>query len=129
MKALTVKQPWASLIASGQKTIETRTWATNYRGDLLIVSAARPKIEPAGFAVAVVSLVDCRPMTKEDETAACTPVYPKAHAWIFANTRKIAPFPARGARRVYDVPVREDQLLKENRCGGFESPHPLHQVD
>lgn len=26
MKALSVKQPWASLIASGRKTIELRTW-------------------------------------------------------------------------------------------------------
>lgn len=26
MKALTVKQPWASLIANGRKTIELRTW-------------------------------------------------------------------------------------------------------
>jgi len=31
MKTLTVRQPWANLIASGRKTIETRTWSTNYR--------------------------------------------------------------------------------------------------
>ena len=42
MRALSVKQPWASLIASGQKTIETRTWRTDYRGDLLIVSSRQP---------------------------------------------------------------------------------------
>ena len=27
MKALTLHQPWASLIADGRKTIETRSWA------------------------------------------------------------------------------------------------------
>lgn len=48
MKALSVKQPWAALIASGQKTIETRTWPTKYRGALLICSSAKPENE-GGF--------------------------------------------------------------------------------
>ena len=36
MKALTIKQPWASLIASGIKDIENRTWKTHYRGKIYI---------------------------------------------------------------------------------------------
>lgn len=36
MKALTVKQPWASLIAHGIKDIENRTWKTSFRGRVLI---------------------------------------------------------------------------------------------
>lgn len=36
MKALTLTQPYASLIAIGAKTIETRDWATKYRGPLAI---------------------------------------------------------------------------------------------
>ena len=36
MKVLTIKQPWASLIAEGIKKYEFRTWKTKYRGDLLI---------------------------------------------------------------------------------------------
>lgn len=36
MKALSIRQPWASLIAEGYKTIELRTWKTNYRGPLAI---------------------------------------------------------------------------------------------
>ena len=36
MKALTIKQPWATLIALGEKKIETRSWSTKYRGPLLI---------------------------------------------------------------------------------------------
>lgn len=47
MKALSVKQPWANMIASGEKTIETRTWMTGYRGQVLIVSSKQPRIEPA----------------------------------------------------------------------------------
>ena len=36
MKALTIKQPYASLIVNGYKKIEFRTWKTNYRGKILI---------------------------------------------------------------------------------------------
>lgn len=42
MKALTLHQPWASLVAVGAKTIETRSWSTSYRGPLAIHAARRP---------------------------------------------------------------------------------------
>lgn len=41
MKALTILQPWAHLIATDQKEIETRSWKTNYRGALAIHAGAR----------------------------------------------------------------------------------------
>jgi hypothetical protein len=40
MKTLTIKQPWASLIAHGIKDIENRSWKTNYRGRILIHAGA-----------------------------------------------------------------------------------------
>ena len=36
MKAISIKQPYASLIVNGIKDIENRTWKTNYRGRVLI---------------------------------------------------------------------------------------------
>jgi predicted transcriptional regulator len=36
MKALSIKQPWASLIAHGIKNIENRTWKTKFRGRIYI---------------------------------------------------------------------------------------------
>lgn len=39
MKVLTLTQPWATLVAIGAKHIETRSWATNYRGPLAIHAA------------------------------------------------------------------------------------------
>lgn len=36
MKAITILQPWATLIAIGEKRFETRGWATKHRGDLAI---------------------------------------------------------------------------------------------
>jgi len=39
MKAITLTQPWATLVAVGEKRIETRSWKTNYRGSLAIHAA------------------------------------------------------------------------------------------
>lgn len=39
MKALTLTQPWASLMALQAKRIETRSWYTSYRGELIIHAA------------------------------------------------------------------------------------------
>ena len=36
MKALSIMQPWAWLIVNGHKDVENRTWATTYRGPILI---------------------------------------------------------------------------------------------
>lgn len=41
VKALSLWEPWASLMATGAKTIETRHWRTAYRGPLLICASAR----------------------------------------------------------------------------------------
>ncbi len=42
MKTLSIKQPWASLIAHGIKDIENRTWATKYRGTIYIHASGKP---------------------------------------------------------------------------------------
>lgn len=39
VKAITVWQPWATLLATGQKHNETRSWKTIYRGEILIHAA------------------------------------------------------------------------------------------
>lgn len=41
MKALTLTQPWATLVAIGAKRIETRSWSTKYRGWLAIHAAKK----------------------------------------------------------------------------------------
>jgi len=89
MKCISLWQPWASLMAVGSKTIETRSWYTPYRGPLLIHAAKRKVIReleeiandpafddglmelggaslksllalPYGAIVAQVELIDCR---------------------------------------------------------------------
>ncbi|MGI6233265.1 MAG: ASCH domain-containing protein [Prevotella sp.] len=48
MKTLSVRQPWATLLVSGIKDVENRTWAPNYKGRILI-HASSAKI-PKNFA-------------------------------------------------------------------------------
>ena len=71
MKAITIKQPFATLIAEGLKEYEFRTWKTKYRGDILIhagksVDKAAMKrfayldLEyPLGCFVAKAAITDC----------------------------------------------------------------------
>lgn len=83
MRALSLWQPWASLIALGAKRIETRGWQTSYRGPMAIHAAqrveravcfddpfleclsvggfARPEELPQGMFVAIAELVEIVP--------------------------------------------------------------------
>jgi hypothetical protein len=42
MRALTVRQPWAWAIVSGEKDVENRSWATPHRGRIWIHAAVNP---------------------------------------------------------------------------------------
>src|SRR5437763_3986357 len=44
-KVIVIRQPWAWLIVNGFKDIENRTWATRYRGPLIIQASARRPTE------------------------------------------------------------------------------------
>jgi hypothetical protein len=123
MKALSLWQPWADWILQGWKTIETRTWATHYRGPLLICAARRydsaayaGRFAPnqcrwslyeikcrTGIAVAVCRLVDCRPMAVQDERAACYEWEAGRWAWLLEDVRPVNPFHVRGRQRLFDV--------------------------
>ena len=79
MKVLSIKEPFATLIKDGVKIYETRSWKTNYRGEIYIhaslslskserVQSAnkylKSEIKP-GFILCKCELVDCIPMTDE----------------------------------------------------------------
>lgn len=136
LRALTVLQPFASLIAEGEKTIELRCWPTKYRGLLAICSGAKELANtrltsfgwavftpgPAGDelrlgrALSLVRLVDCRPAKwgpgSDDFDAACVSVegYRK---WIFEKQGSVRPVYAWVLERVcpLDLPVRGKQGL------------------
>lgn len=80
MKALTLTQPWATLVALGSKKVETRSWRTHYRGRLAIHAAKGfprlakefamhertlgrlPPYLPRGAVLCTVELRDCLPV-------------------------------------------------------------------
>ena len=68
MRALTIHEPYAGLLAAGIKTIEVRKQPFQYRGQLLI-HAAKEGDRP-GAVIGIVELVDCRPLTAADLAAA-----------------------------------------------------------
>lgn len=110
MKAISIKEPWASMIFRGEKTIETRTWKTKYRGWLLLHASQRPKSPISGKVFALVNLDSCVPMTAEHEEKACCDVYDRAWAWIFKGVIPLKPFPFKGQLRIYEIP--DNQIPK-----------------
>lgn len=59
MKAITLTQPWATLVAIGAKRIETRGWSTSYRGPLAI--HAGKGLGPVGGKKGLMSLCRSEP--------------------------------------------------------------------
>lgn len=95
MMALNVQQPHASNIATGDKTLEYRSWATPYRGSLLIVASKKPRVPglPSGQAVGIVQLVACQ--RGQDGR----------WQWMLANARQVKPFFVQGRLGLYRVQV------------------------
>lgn len=121
---------------AGYKTLEIRSWQTHYRGPVLICASQKIHqgyvIVPGtdweqraenywrrhilhgyndslGHAHCVADLIDCRPMQREDEAAACCRWYPDLYAWHLVNVRLIESFPVKGALGLFDV---EDHKIK-----------------
>lgn len=51
MKAITLWQPWATLIALGEKPYETRSWPTSYRGKIAIHASKKWDDEIIGYVM------------------------------------------------------------------------------
>lgn len=138
MKALSTKQPFAGLIASGQKKYETRTWQTKYRGPLLICAGQRTHplfdfydfrsgilgmrnhnaadryeidrgLIRTGVMVCVVDLVDVVPFEKEMQADCCCDWYPDSFAWKLENPRQVEQINLKGKLNLFEV---DDSLIK-----------------
>lgn len=115
ISCLTEVQPWGTAIADGLKSIETRTWATHYRG-LLGIHVGRKCDGPScdlpdlqgiafkarneqGCLIAVAELVECRQyLTQETwdadiEKHLCPSEWwePGKWGWVLKNVRRIKP--------------------------------------
>lgn len=126
MKALTVCQPYAELIASGAKRVENREWSTSYRGPLLIHAGKStawledPKRPPEGMVfgavVAVATVVACLPKGAGTRTERAqwgptwADLYDHEHAhgtwcWVLEGVVRLRqPVPWRGAQGLWVPP-------------------------
>lgn len=115
MKALTIRQPWSSLIAAGVKPVENRSWMTRYRGPLLIhagrgvdrapgalaldaLDALGLALEelPAGGIVARAQLVD---VVRDSGSPWAEP---GAFHWVLADVQPVEFEPCRGNLGLWD---------------------------
>lgn len=123
MRAISVRQPWAWLIVAGVKRVENRTWATSFRGPLLIhasqtvdlntaelddlrrqlagVGVDLPEKLHTGGIIGQVNLVDCVTECEDAEDADWHD--PGLYAFILRDA-VVLPFrPMRGKLRFFDA--------------------------
>ena len=133
VKAITLYQPWASLIVAGAKRFETRHWGTAYRGPLVIHAGRTLEVDtrnrlfvrflmesgigdwnrlPLGAAVGVTWLQGCwrgqsvLPHIDEREQAFGYFNAPERVAWEMVNPVAFEqPIPMRGKQGLWDWPL------------------------
>lgn len=153
MKALSLWQPWASLVALGIKRFETRGWSTPHRGPLAIHAARKLAIPverdssfdaalalvppgydwPLGGVVGVANLVDCVPTSTARASLsaieiACGDYGPRRFAWKLEGARVVGPFSCRGELGIFDVDDRF-ATAKPGDSWPARRTHRCHAVD
>lgn len=120
MKVISLLEPWASLIKEKVKYIETRSWATKYRGELYIHASKRTLTKnnfieykeiisllqdsnfKYGHIIAKCKLVDCkymdenlireiRKIRKNHKEYICGDYHLGRYAWILEDIEVINP--------------------------------------
>ncbi len=108
MKVLTLKQPWATLVAEGIKKYEFRSWKINYRGKVLIhagVGIDKEEMKkfkninlefPSRRILAEVEIEDCLELDDDlnkkiinENNIAYGSKYRTGYAWKLKNIKKI----------------------------------------
>lgn len=144
--ALSWKQPYGSLMLHGK--IETRVWETKYRGRVLICTSKAAysqdaalsisgayqfqrlchrllndeSIDVNGYAIAIGTLVDCRPMTPDDEDKTFvqyrepwvdkTGKRRRLFCHVYEDVQAIEPFPWQGSQGWREVGEPELSRIK-----------------
>ena len=128
MKVLSIKEPFASLIKEQKKCIETRSWKTNYRGEIYIhASLGDVKKERfnnkdfnkiirdvnynPGYIICKCNLVDCIYMTKEYienlkkdnyQEYLCGHYEEGRYSWVLEDVEEINPIKAKGQLGIWN---------------------------
>lgn len=142
--ALSLKQPWATLLVHGVKRIEVRRWPTHFRGRLLIHAAQRPDDRPeawrhvpahlaemaqrCGGIIGAGELYDCKCYGSAAGFAADQELHLNDPAWFvagglyglcFRDTGPLPFHPVRGYVRIFQLeledPAAADAALRRFR--------------
>lgn len=143
MRALSLTQPWATLVAVGAKQLETRSWPTTYRGELAIHASSRfprdckdlchdePFLSalteagigrvtdlPIGAIVAVATLTDCIWITHQNAPGGDEYLFgdytPGRFMLRLENVLKLdRPVPAKGALGFWTMPEEVERVVRE----------------
>src|SRR3972149_477110 len=110
MKCLSVSQPFANLIVQGKKTIELRRWNTNFRGEFLIHSPQKIRID------------DCKRLKINQKSLIRGAIIGKADLYDVKNNKygfclKNAkafriPIPAKGQLGFFEVKLKPAKIKK-----------------
>lgn len=147
MRALSLWNPWATAIAVGTKSIETRSWSTSYRGPVAIHAAMKRTEQAAAFAsiemvhgrlpdripyraiVALCDLVDVRP-TEELELSIgpIEKLYGDFSAgrfgWILRNVRPVLePISCRGRQGLFPLDRDTAALVRARAVDRLAAAH------
>lgn len=133
VKVITIKQPYASLIAAGIKEYEFRTWKTKYRGKIAIHAGlgvdkkAMEKYKayqleyPSGAILAIADLVDCiivdgraRKMLNEKNPFVYSHVINdtswKGYGFQLSNVKKIKPIFIKGKLGFWNYELEQEEV-------------------
>ncbi|WNS41775.1 ASCH domain-containing protein [Paenibacillus sp. MMS20-IR301] len=134
MKCLTIRQPWATLIALGEKQIETRSWRTAYRGELAIhagiqvdkeICRSEPYLSvlarhgytadnlPAGKILATGRLADCCEVTSDLAMQG----WPGGNEYVFGDYAE-----GRFAWKLEEISLLAEPVSAKGRLGFWEFP-------
>ena len=126
MKVISIKEPFATLIMNGNKKIETRSWKTNYRGELYIHASGKTLAKEFlddniidlikdmdmnfGNIICEGNLIDCiymdeefiKKIRKNKIEYICGLYEVGRYAWIFDNIELIYPIPAKGKLNIWN---------------------------
>lgn len=127
MKVLSIKEPYATLIANGVKKIETRSWKTNYRGEIFIHASKKEFNKKSvknqllgelikdmdmnpGYIICRAKLVDSVYMDQEfidrikknKNEYVCGDYQIGRYGWILEDIQRIEKIPAKGKLNIWN---------------------------
>ena len=138
--ALFVRQPFASMLADGRKTIEIRSQPTDIRGDILICSTKSHDYPNAqgGCTIGIVELYDIKKteeLTDEEWEQTRTRKFDrrqlnKGYAWFFKNPRRVIEYPVMQPKnKIAYIKFNEDDLFVYPKIVKFDKPVGKKRLD